>query len=100
MSGFIVIAALAILLIGWSAWRSKKNKNAAWTGVIVDKKVRTKADLQGDAVSKIPVLSVKLDGSNKTKHVEVTGPIYDVLKVGDKVAKAAGADYPTKIAKG
>lgn len=99
MSGFIIIAVLALLLISWSAWRSKRNKSAAWTGVIVDKRVRTKSDLQGESVSKIPVLAVKLDGSNKTKHAEVTKSIFDTMQVGDKVAKAADTDYPIKIAK-
>lgn len=45
MSGFIIIALIIVLLIGWSAWNNKRNKGAAWTGIIIDKKIRTKSEV-------------------------------------------------------
>lgn len=97
MSGFIVLIVLALLLIGIGVFRSRRSKSSAWSGIVTAKEMKTRADLEGDSISKTPVLVVKLDGDPaRTIKVEVVMSVYDQFEVGDKLMKQAGQGYPVR----
>lgn len=89
---FLILVAGFIILIVFLLGKAKKDE---WKATVIDKKVNTSLDDDGDT-TEIYCVVVNTDNGIK-RNIAVSRKEYDDYKVGDRIEKIKGEMKPKKV---